>query len=144
MLAPLPPEMWQITPEAIEDETLRTLYGEVLLHLREEIAEVPGFGVLQQMMVERIAFLYVWLRDQERQGLGALAGRNYKETLGLWMNMASTLHKDVRTSVDAEKIREHIVSAVSNAINGVFDTMHPDVADPLRASFADALEGADF
>lgn len=145
MSNPLPANMWELPAEAIENEQYRVLFTEISARLRSEMSEVPGFGVLQEMMVERIAFLYVWLRDREARGLDAtLAGRNYKETMQLWVSMAASLHKDARTSVDREEIRAHIIKGVMVTLNGVMDTMHPDVADGLRERFAGAFENADF
>jgi len=150
MAAPLPDVMWTLPrEEAIQQEEYRTLFTELVHQLRSEMAEVPGFGVLQQMMVERVVYLYVWLRDLEARSeddaqARALMGRNYKETLQLWVSMSEGLHKSSRSAVDREEIRNHVIKGVMTTINGVMDTMHPDVADGLRERFAEAFEVADF
>lgn len=144
MQQPLPDEMWTLPEDTIRNEQYRLLFTEISTRLRSEMAEVPGFGVLQQMLIERIAFMYVWIRDAEASNDPRLAGRNYKETMQLWSTLAASLHKDSRSAVDREEIRNHIIKGVLGTINGVLDTMHVDVAEGLRDRFIEAFEGAEF
>lgn len=146
----LPDDFWDLRDGAIEDEGLRALHADVVRELRADAAATPGFGALEALMLERVAFLYIYIRDREAAAAsgpmphGFAHDRAYKETLQLWQGMAAGLQKQGAKSKDDAEVRQHVLDAVTRTISAVLDTFPPEEATALRERFALAFEDADF
>lgn len=139
----LPTSFWALPDGAVPNESLQLIYAELVKNLLKEFAEVPGFGVLEQMCIERACFLYVHIRGKEGAS-GFANDRAYKETLQLWTQMVQDLRKLKNLAVDVDALRDKILTNVGATIQNVLSSMHPDVADGLRQKFSSAFEEANF
>lgn len=132
---------WALPEGAVPDESLQLIYASLYKGLLDEFSDVPGFGVLEQMSIERACFLYVHIRGKEMTN-GFANDRAYKETLQLWTQMVVDLRKLKGAAVESDRIKDAILTTVDDTIQTVLNSMHPDVADGLRNKFADAFQEA--
>ncbi len=146
-----PAEFWAQPQVIVRDEPLKLMYAELVARLKEEAEAIPGFGVVETMMMERVALLYCHIRQKEaladRPGRtestnsGFAHDRAYKETMALWFQMAGELRK-VRggLSADPEKVRAEVMGEVAERIRDVLQSM-PDIesALQLQTKFAEAF-----
>lgn len=144
---PLPPHFWEAPPDITSSELL-TLHAEILEKLRSEADQLPNLDTLQEMLIERVAALYIWIRQKEIDG-GWKGGpatyskeREYKDALKLFADLSGQLLKMASMENDALQMKEAILQVVTKQINAVLDTLHPEIADGLRSSFAEAFEAA--
>lgn len=148
----LPEEFWDQGEHALP-EAGRAVYELILGELRRDVERTPGFGVVEMLLAERVAFLYSHIRGREAaaptdDGEGNQHGfahdRAYKETLQLWRDMALSLRKAGAEERDDEEIRKHVLEAVTRTISSVLETFPEDEATALRERFAMAFEEVDF
>lgn len=141
----LPDDFWALPEDAVS-EAKRQIYNTLVERMRDEFAEMPGYGVLEQMLIERVCYLYIHIKDKESSTIGTEGGfahdRAYKETLQLWQSMAGDVRKAKTVVVDADQIRDVILQHVNETMQSVLDSFHPDVAAGLRVKFAEAFENA--
>lgn len=152
-------ELFTLRPDAIEDEGLRALYDEVAVRLREEASSRVGFGMLEQLMVERVAFLYVWIRDREARGVGSegvnptdptkrpgfVHERNYRETMDMWFDWATKLQRAEAKGLDEdEATKDRVLSRAGQIMAQVADDrLAPAEAQSFKAALADEFEKVD-
>jgi hypothetical protein len=140
----LPSQFWDLNTALVTDENMRVIYQTLVSSLRDELSDLPGYGVIYEMRIERTCYLYVYIRSKEATDTGFANDRAYKETMQLWDAMADKLSSHKIGAPDTEVIKGRILRGVSAAMNGALDKMHPDVAFNLRKTFADAFAAAEF
>jgi hypothetical protein len=143
-------------PPRLHDANLSDLHESLLEELRKEVEETPGFGTIELMMVERLANVYVAMRDKENAGLGAKEKvengesryigfeheRNWKETIQLWMTMATKFQELKHRPIDPDVIKKHVVQIVEDKIFEVVDRLPKEVRPFVAEELASALESA--
>lgn len=145
----IPPELFEPAPEAIHDPGLRALYDKVVEGLMEDAKETPGFGMIEAMLIERMAFLYIMIRDKERYNIGEerqgnLVGfaheRNHKEILATWLGMTQGMQSARWKSADPEVVKQEVLDEVVERLSRVVDRLpadiRPFVGEELRAEFS--------
>lgn len=140
----LPSQFWDLNTALVTNEDMRVIYQTLVSGLRDELSDLPGYGIIDEMRIERTCYLYVYIRSKEAADSGFANDRAYKETMQLWDAMADKLSRHKLGTPDTEVIKGRILRGVSTAMNGALDKMHPDVAFNLRKTFADAFAAADF
>lgn len=124
----LPKEFWTQPGEALGDENLQLIYAEVCERLRAESGEAD---TLELMLIERIAFLYVHIRNKERDDSFA-NDRAYKETLQLWTGMAADLRKQRIASADFEAVKVQMLESIQTAILSASESLPPEYSKAFR------------
>lgn len=150
----LPPDMWTLPPETITSDHLKLLHAELADRLRHEAADTPGFGTVEAMMVERLVFTYISIRDREQHKIGekdketgANKGfeheRNYKETVQMWMQMAQGFQAAKNKAVDEKKVKEHILTKIASVISQAIQELPVSIREPVQQQMAEAFKSAE-
>jgi hypothetical protein len=152
--------LFKLRDGSISDPVLAELYDGVVDRLRTDAGIKPGFALLEDLMVERVAFLYIWIRDREAMGIGLdgdnkLAStdepdkkigfvheRNYRETLSMWWSMAHTLQGAQARTLQAQQVKEAVLKRVGKVIADTCDSMNVEVGQPLKEKFVEAFDQA--
>jgi hypothetical protein len=150
-------EMFRLREEAIEDEGLREFYPKLVNIMRRDAAQRGIGGAVEMLMIERVAFEYVWMRDREAMGIGVNGlnpanpdeppgyahERSWRDTITQWYEMASRLQKAVsKEEPDPSFIRDQTLREVGVIVGQVCD-QYPDMADELKEKFAEAFDQAE-
>jgi hypothetical protein len=153
--------VFELREGAIRSESLRAVYREVVKRLRADAAARPSLGTIELVMVERVAFLYVWVRDREEQGIGREGSvenptqapgfvheRTYRETLQMWFDMAAKLQSAfARAQPEVEDVnpadaREAVEAEVAKVVSEVAREMLPEAdAKAFTARIAERWDG---
>lgn len=135
----LPPDFWTLAEAPVEGmESLQLIHAEIVSRLQ---AESPDADTLELMMVERVAFLYIYVRAKEAKKLFA-HDRAYKETLQLWTQMAADLRKQRQSERGVDEIKTEIIGSVSDAMKGALSSLPPQVRSEVSEKVLSALEAA--
>jgi hypothetical protein len=148
-------EAFRLREGSIQDPGLRELYDVVVERLRADAAQRSTFGALEQLMVERVAHFYIWVRDREIRGVGAegvnpddpthvpgfVHEKVYRDTLALLFDTMVRLQRaEAREQPDASFIRGQALAQIGAVIAAECDAMHPDVGQPLKERFIGVFE----
>lgn len=143
----LPSSFWD-APQSLSEE-MKIIHAQLVAAMRAEFSDLPSYGTLDEMVIERACFLYVYIRTKEA-GDATLGGttkfmseRYYKETMQLWNEMIRDLRKVKAGSIEEQVIQNRVLGRVNGVLTGVFDKMNPEVAERLKETFADAFDAAD-
>ena len=136
----LPAEFWEQPAGVIAQDALKLVYAEVVRRLREDLREYGVPSTIQYMLAERTAALYIHIRQKEADPEGFSNDRAYKETMQLWVQMASQLGKPTgKGDVDPEQIRNTVLKEVAKAINVVTRDMPADLGRTVRSQLIEAI-----
>lgn len=137
----LPDAMFELPAVIRDDEENRdlvTVYEVLLQRTRQELA-AHGCNTLDYMLLERDLQNFIVMKWRERMPAGpnarAVGGFEHSTAHKDFNLMWLTQHKELSGRLSAKSsddVRNGIVGLVSEALNNVFTTMHPDVANPLR------------
>jgi hypothetical protein len=130
-------------PDHIDNPPLRELYEVIVARMRNEAKDLP-MNTVQQLLIERIAYNYVVMREKER---GALGGFNttavQKDFNTFWLSMTQEFN---RMLVKSEALTGHERKELLREIQQViFRSVNEAVSDPrtrsnLLSSMATAFE----
>ena len=140
----LPPEFWTQPEGLIKDEALKLVYAEVARRIREDLRLVGEPSTLEYMLAERVTALYMHIRQKEVTDSFA-HDRAYKETMQLWVQMASQLQSASsggKKGVDPEAIRMQVLKETAAAIKKVTREMPEDLGRSVRDQLMVALSGS--
>jgi hypothetical protein len=118
---------------------------EVLVkRFQAEAAHIP-MNTVQQLLIERMATHYVFLRWKEGktkdgQMSGFDHGRDFKDQNTFWLAMTQEFNRLLKQY--DPNAPEKQAERLANVLEQVFAGMHVDVAGPLRERFGEALESA--
>jgi hypothetical protein len=148
--------MFKMRPGIVQDKTFEGVYARIVHKLREEAAERPGFGMIEELMIERVAAGYVIIRDREARGIGQegvnpedptkapgfVHERNYREIVATWYDMASRLQAaQAKAGVPIEgldEIREDIEREIGEIVGAILDAQLPKAeAKSVKARLAE-------
>lgn len=132
----LPSDFWKVgVKDNIISPELKFLHSEIVARLRDE---APEADTLELMTIERIAFLYVFIRAKEEKQMFA-HDRAYKETVQLWAGMAATLRKERQQAETIEVIKMQVINEVKGAVDTALKTFDPAVRKQLKTEMGKAL-----
>jgi hypothetical protein len=124
----LPAEFWNL--DAFEERShLRDIHGLVVDRLQ---AEAPDADTLELMLMERVSFLYIFMRARESQNEELNFDRTYKDMMALWVSMAADLRKQRLRAEETSSIRMMIVSEVTKALKEALKDVDPVIANQVQ------------
>lgn len=115
-----------------KNPTLSEIHAMVVQRL---IEESPDADTLELMMMERVCFLYIFMRASEfsvEEDQRLSFDRNYKDMMSLWVSMAGDLRKQRLRAEETMSIRYQIVSEVSKALKVALKNVDPNVAKEVQ------------
>lgn len=135
----MPVEFW-VQPELlIKDASVKLMYAEVAAQLRDE-CEARGGDVLDYMLAERSAALYGYIRDRETTA-GFANDRNRKETLQLWVSLATTVKK-AWAADEESKIAARTAALVTKCMSVALETIPYDYRGTATETLREELSAA--
>lgn len=127
----VPADFWNL--ESFESKPhMKTIHEAIVSRLQ---LESPDADTLELMMMERVCFLYIYMRAAEVVGEDGKVtfDRAYKDMMSLWVSMAADLRKQRLRAEETQSIRMTIVSEVSRALKEALKGVDPDVAKSVQA-----------
>lgn len=117
-------------PDNIENETLRGLYEVLVARMRREAKDLP-MNTVQQLLIERIAYNYICLRDFENGGKFTTANAQ-KEFNTFWLSMTQEFNKLLgKNEVLTGNERKTLLKQIQQLI---LQTVDKSVSDPKTRS----------
>lgn len=126
----IPQDFWN--HRALEGrEDLQEIHAMIVDRLQ---IEAPDADMLELMMMERVCFLYIFMRSQEQvvDGQEMSFDRTYKDMMSLWVSMAGDLRKQRLRAEETQGIRMSIVAEVSRALKQALKDVDPDIAKSVQ------------
>lgn len=126
----IPDNFWNLSAFEHEPE-LKHTHTMVVERLQ---LESPDADTLELMMMERVCFLYIYLRAGEKVSEDGKINfdRAYKDMMSLWVSMAADLRKQRLRAEETQGIRMSIISEVSRAIKEALKDVDPAVAKEVQ------------
>lgn len=117
-------------PEHIEDERLRGLYEVLVARMRNEAKDLPML-TLQQLLIERIAYNYICMRDFEQGGRFATASAQ-KDFNTFWLSMTQEFNRMLcKNETLGGNERKLLLKQIQHLI---LQTVDKSVSDPKTRS----------
>lgn len=126
----LPPNFWNL--EAFTNQpALEHIHEAVVMRLQ---MESPDADTLELMMMERVCFLYIFMRANEipAEGEEITFDKTYKEMMTLWVGMAADLRKQRMRAEETQGIRMAIVGEVSRALKDALKGVDPEISKAVQ------------
>lgn len=125
----LPDNFWNL--EAFnEREHLRDIHAMLAQRLQDE---APDADTLELMMMERVSFLYIFMRAKESSAGEELTfDRAYKDMMSTWVSMAADLRKTRMRAEEMSSLRMMIVGEVSKALKEALKGVDPKIANEVQ------------
>lgn len=127
----LPKGFWNLEAFS-KDDSLKEIHQAVVERLQ---VESPDADTLELMMMERVCFLYIFMRASEGQKTEddqIKFDRTYKEMLALWVSMAADLRKQRLRAEETQGIRMQIVTEVARALKESLKDVDPAIANAVQ------------
>lgn len=131
----LPDNFWRVPNSFIEDDALRLLHAEVCVRLRNENSDAD---TLELMAIERVASLYIWMRNKENNS-GFNSDTAYKDMIKLWTAMAADLRKTRIAVLDNAEAQAQIMTMLVGAINDALAGVEPEIANTVKRRIMEAV-----
>jgi len=133
-------EQTRLPETVITDPQLQILFHDVLGKLRAENKETPAAGILQEILSERTAFTYTWIRQKELDG--GLDERKHKEMNAQLIDLVRTISSMRRVESDIESLKTLVLDKVMDGVTAALGAMDADVANELRGLLVEELRKA--
>jgi hypothetical protein len=119
-------------PEHIEDEKMRALYEVLIFRMRKEAADLP-MNTVQQLLIERIAYNYIVMRQKERGDLGGFNSTAVQKDFNtFWLSMTQEFN---RMLVKAETLNGHERKSLLREVQTlILQSVNEAVTDPRTRS----------
>lgn len=128
-------ELWTVPSAFIPDPDLRALYEQVAAQLR---ADNPDADALEQLMMERVAALYMFLRHREATGdVDSMTA--YHKNLELWAKLVDGLRKKRVDNAADDATKQKILTNVGEAFQKALTGLEPEVSAHIRKRFAENI-----
>lgn len=124
----LPKKFWDL-PQFAGKDHLKDLHVMVVDRLQQE---APDADTLELMMMERVCFLYIFMRAEETKD-DLTFDRTYGDMMRLWVNMASDLRKQRLRAEELQGLRMSIVTEVSRALKEALKDVDPEVSKVVQS-----------
>lgn len=102
---------FQLPEVIVNDASLRALHAEIVTRLRREAAGLP-MSTVQNLILERLATLYVWIKYKERTG--GFTDNQQKEFNKDWLDLAREFNKLLMAHQD--KLREAMLIELQSIV----------------------------
>lgn len=125
-------------PETITNPKLRRLYEVMVARMRDEAKHLP-MNTIQQLLIERICYCYVVMRDREagnQGGVGSVASQ--KDFHTLWLTMTAEFNRMLGkdNGTDRKALLQDIQKVIFETLATVPDTkMRSDLLHRMAANF---------
>ena len=132
---------WALPPGAEMNEQLRVMHAEIAARLKQEFEDIPGVGILEILLAERVAFYYIMMRLSESD-TGFTLTKEHKDTTMLWSVMANQLRamKAALISHFTEPVLQEVVlSRVVKVIAAATRDLPEDIVPLVQARMEAAL-----
>lgn len=119
-------------PENVTDDRLRGLYEVLVARMRREAADLP-MNTVQQLLIERIAYNYVIMRERESGTHGGFGTSNAQKDFNtFWLSMTQEFN---RMLCKAETMNGNERKALLKQVQQVIlSTVDKSVTDPKTRS----------
>lgn len=125
----IPPEFWNLDAFS-EHPNLKDIHALVVERLQ---FESPDADTLELMMMERVCFLYIFMRATEAVDDDELSfDRTYKDMMSLWVSMAADLRKQRLRAEETQSIRMTIVTEVARALKEALKDVDPAISNAVQ------------
>jgi hypothetical protein len=130
-------------PEHIEDPKLRELYEVLITRMREEAKDLP-MNTVQQLLIERIAYNYIVMREKERGALGGFNSTNAQRDFNtFWLSMTQEFNRmltkaEVLSGTERKALLREVQQLILHTVN--HSVTDPRMRSSLLTSMATAFE----
>jgi hypothetical protein len=130
-------------PDHIEDTKMRELYEVLVIRMREEAKDLP-MSTVQQLLIERIAYNYIVMREKERGSLGGFANANSQRDFNaFWLSMTQEFNRmltksEVMTGQERKALLREVQQLILNTVN--HSVTDPRMRSSLLTSMASAFD----
>ena len=122
-------EAFRLPDEILADEGLVALHGNIVQRLRREASGMP-MNTVQNLLLERIAFNYIVLKQKERTG-GFTSPTQQKDFNTFWLSTTQEFNRLLLANDD--KMREALLLEIQGIVVGAMDKItNPDERRDLR------------
>jgi predicted transcriptional regulator len=130
-------EFWT-QPDTALTEEFRFIYAQVLGVFRAEVRERGG-SAIDFLLVERMAFMYAYLRQREAEPRANLADRTRREMNKDWIDLASNMKK-MWNAEDKDSTAEVVLKKVDKAIFNAIKDLPERQGRAVQEALAQSLE----
>jgi hypothetical protein len=128
-------------PDTITDVRLRRLYEVLVFRMRAEARDLP-MNTVQQLLIERIASNYVYMRDKENSGQFA-SPASQKDFNTFWLSMTQEFNRmltkaDTLSGNDKRNLLRDVQRTILATVNG--SVQDPKTRAALLRNMAAAFE----
>lgn len=130
-------EFWSQPEDVLVDPTYNLIYSQVMSVLRTEHTQRGG-SVIDLLLIERMAFMYAYLRMREANIEGAMTDRTRREMNKDWLDLATAMKKlwNTEDNSDAEvKILQKVDKAINSALTDFAEPEARKIKESLYESF---------
>lgn len=130
-------------PDHIDDIRMRELYEILISRMREEAKDLP-MNTVQQLLIERIAYNYIVMREKERGLLGGFATTNSQRDFNsFWLSMTQEFNRmltktEVMTGQERKALLREVQQLILNTVNHA--VTDPRTRSSLLTSMASAFD----
>lgn len=119
-------------PENVTDNRMRNLYEVLVARMRHEAADLP-MNTVQQLLIERIAYNYIIMRERENGANGGFGTSNAQKDFNtFWLSMTQEFN---RMLCKAETMNGNERKALLKQVQQVIlSTVDKSVTDPKTRS----------
>lgn len=129
-------EFWTQPEQAIRQEAMQLIYGNLVAVFREEIRENGG-GLVDLMIAERAAFMYAY--NREREATPGWSDRNRREMNKDLIDLLLTIKK-LWGADQKNDAADKALAKAQKAIMSVLSELPESTGKQLQREFADAFE----
>jgi predicted transcriptional regulator len=130
-------QFWAQPDTALTDE-FRFIYAQVLAVFRVEVTERGG-SAIDLLLVERMAFMYAYLRQREAEPRANLSDRTRREMNKDWLDLATSMKK-MWNAEDKDSTAEVVLKKVDKAIHNAVKDLPERQGREVREALAHSLE----
>ena len=128
----LPKDFWSLG-DFEGGEGLKDLHNALVQQLQ---VEAPDADTLELMMMERVCFLYIYMRAKEQGNAAEVTNftRAYKDMLSLWVGMAADLRKTRMRQEEMSSMRMAIVTEIGRVLKSALKDVDPAISAKVQTS----------
>lgn len=119
-------------PDHIDDPKMRELYEVLVARMRTEAVDLP-MNTVQQLLIERIAYNYIVMREKERGAQGGFNSTSMQKDFNtFWLSMTQEFNRMLaKTDTLSGHERKALLREVQQLI---LTTVNQSVSDPRTRS----------
>lgn len=119
-------------PDHIDNQNLRELYEVLVSRMRKEASDLP-MATVQELLIERIAYNYIVMREKERGALGGFSTTAAQKDFNtFWLSMTQEFNRMLtRSDALSGNERKTLLREVQQLI---LTTVNSSVSDPRTRS----------